>query len=206
MREHRPEPDKETVRIRRFQSPEEIRRFSFSDSFGDYAKYRSLYTKRESLEKLASREGTNVTLAVTREDRIVGFGVLEFPEDERRWEAVGEKVMMQVKALEVSRKMRARGIASALLENLLDYPGIAAKIVFLVAYSWTWDLEGAGESVHQYRNKLVALYTKFDFKEYPTNDPNVCLKPENLFMARIGTQVDSETKNAFKWACFGQTP
>ena len=66
---------------------------------------------------------------------------------------------------------------------------IEDKIVFIVAYSWTWDLDYTKESASRHRNKLVNLYAPHGFKEYPTNDPNVTLRPENIFMARIGKSI-----------------
>ncbi len=194
------------VRIFPFCSPERLRTFSFSGSFGTYAKYRSIYTKRESLEKLASKEITNVTVAVEGTGTIIGFAVMDCPEDHGRWTGVGRNAVMQIRALEVIRTLRSRGIASDLLANLLCDPAVEDRILILVAYSWTWDLEGTAETVPGYRNKLIRLYSGFGFKEYPTNDPNVCLKPENIFMARIGSKVGLETKTRFKWACFGQAP
>ena len=201
-----PQEKPEDVRIISFCSPEVIRTFSFSKSFGTYARYKSIYTRRESLEKLASKNGTNVAVAVDPTDTIIGFTVMDTPEDPERWAAVGRDAVIQIKSLEVTRKMRSKGIAPALLTELLADPAIENKILILVAYSWTWDLEGTGKSVPAYRNKLISLYSEFGFKEYPTNDPNVCIKPENLFMARIGSRIGKETKNRFKWACFGQTP
>lgn len=206
MKSNVPQENTENVRIVSFCSPETIRTFSFSESFGTYARYRSIYTRRRSLEKFASKEESHVTVAVDKTDTIIGFAVTDTPEDPERWAAVGRSAVMQIKSLEVTRKMRSKGIASALLKELLCDPAIENKILILVAYSWTWDLEGTGRSVPAYRNKLIALYSGFGFKEYPTNDPNVCLKPENLFMARIGSQIGKETKRRFKWACFGQTP
>jgi len=32
------------------------------------------------------------------------------------------------------------------------------------------------------------------------------LKPENIFMARIGKNVSKELQNQFKWLRFGMTP
>jgi acetoin utilization protein AcuA len=39
--------------------------------------------------------------------------------------------------------------------------------------------------------------------EYQTNEPNICLKPENVFMGRIGKKVSLEGQNDFKWLRFG---
>ena len=73
----------------------------------------------------------------------------------------------------------------------------------MVGYSWTWDLEGTGKTAAQYRELLTRFLTPYDFKRYPTNEPNVSLRPENMFMARIGSEIDGETVKKFKNLLFG---
>ena len=194
------------IRIESFCTPAGIRAWSFHQGFGDYAKYRSIYTRKETLEEMASHVEANVAVALDG-DMIVGFGVLDLPGPEERWRDVGDgRVMMEVKALEVCRAMRGAGLAPAILARLLDYPGIETRIAYLVGYSWTWDLEGGAMTVHQYRAKLMKLYTAFGFKEFQTNDFNICLKPENFFLARVGRDVTPEIRQEFKWICFGLKP
>jgi acetoin utilization protein AcuA len=53
---------------------------------------------------------------------------------------------------------------------------------------------------------LIRLFSAHGFQEYQTNEPNLCLKPENLFMSRVGDQVPEQTRKAFKWLCFGISP
>jgi acetoin utilization protein AcuA len=76
-------------------------------------------------------------------------------------------------------------------------------IVYMVGYSWTWDLDGTGLTAQQYRNMLIRLFSAHGFHEFQTNEPNLCLKPENLFMGRVGSQVSDQMRKAFKWLCFG---
>jgi acetoin utilization protein AcuA len=197
----------EEIRVLPYCTPDRIRNCSFHSGFGEYAKYRSIYTRKETLEEIASHQGANVTVALTPRDRIVGFGVLDWPGPEERWQSVGDgRIMMELEALEVCREMRGAGVASAILRTLLEDPVLEGRIVYLVGYSWTWDLEEAASTVHQYRARLVKLYTDFGFKEYQTNDFNICLKPENFFLARIGNRVSQELRLEFKWICFGQKP
>ena len=68
------------LRIRSFCTPDEIRQLSFDRQFGTHAHYRSLYTKRESLERKAEQPDTSVVLAIADSKRIVGFGVLAYPD------------------------------------------------------------------------------------------------------------------------------
>jgi len=197
---HTPQGD---VRIRPFCTPGEIRALSFDPQFGTHAHYRSLYTKKESLEEKAAQADANVVLAVDETDRIVGFSVLAYPEAQERWAQLQPNVMMEVTAIEVSRSWRRLNIAHRLLGTMLLHPEIEKKIVYMVGYAWTWDLDGEKRSAVQYRQMLIRLFEPFGFIEYETNDPNVCLKPENVFMARIGAEVTKNLQEAFKWLRFG---
>ncbi len=192
--------------IRDYSTPEAIRSLEFDDQFGTYAHYKSLYTKRESLENIAKFGDTNVVLAIADNRRIIGFGVLAYPESGERWEKLGPEMMMEIKALEVSRNWRTAKVARQILELLLSSPIIEDKIIYLVGYSWTWDLDGTELSIQQYRSMLVHLYESFGFEEYQTNEPNICLKPENFFMGRIGKNVSKEMVKNFKWLRFDIYP
>jgi acetoin utilization protein AcuA len=61
-------------------------------------------------------------------------------------------------------------------------------------------------SAPQYRQMMANLFEPFGFQEYQTNEPNICLRPENIFMARIGKRVPKEVQNQFKWLRFGMPP
>lgn len=194
------------LRIRCGCTPAEIRGYIFDKQFGSYAHFRSLYTKRETLEKIASHEGADVTVALTEADSIVGFGVLDYPASHERWAQLGEKRMMEVKAIEVCRDWRAARVADGILSMLLQHPRLEEMVVYMVGYSWTWDLDGTGLSAQKYRNILLHLFARHGFVEMQTNEPNICLKPENIFMARTGRLVSEEMLKKFKWLRFGLDP
>lgn len=195
-----------TIRFRSFCAADEIRRYTFSPQFGAHATYRSLYTKRESLEKNAENPDTNVSLALSEDDLIVGFGVLAYPGSGDRWADLQPQAMMEVKAIEVCRAWRSHGIGKGILEMLMCHPLKEDKIIYMVGYSWTWDLDGKKKTAQKYRQMLIRLFEPFGFLEYQTNEPNICLKPENLFMGRVGSRVAPETEKGFKWLRFGMTP
>ena len=195
-----------SIRIRPFFSVRDIRQLTFHPQFGTHAQYKSLYTRRESLEQIARQPGTNVSLAVVEGRRIVGFGVLAYPEATERWAVLQPRVMMEVKAIEVARDWRSIGVANKILSVLVGQPSIEDKIAYMVGYSWTWDLDGTRQSAQRYRQMLIRLFEPFGFIEYQTNEPNICLKAENLFMGRVGSRVDEETNQAFKWLRFGIDP
>ncbi len=194
------------LRIRAFCRPEDIRKLIFDRQFGTHAHYRSLYTKRESLEHKAEQPDTSVVLAIADSTHIVGFGVLAYPDQEERWAGLHPHVMMEVNAIEVSRQWRSRKIAKGIIQMMMVHPLIEEKIGYFVGYSWTWDLDGNRMSAQQYRQMMANLFEPFGFQEYQTNEPNICLRPENIFMARIGENVSKEVQNQFKWLRFGMTP
>jgi acetoin utilization protein AcuA len=194
------------IRIRSFCSAGDIASLQFNSQFGTHAQYKSLYTRKESLEQIAAQPDTNVTLALVDEQIIVGFGVLAYPEPSERWAALQPRVMMEVKAIEVARDWRSKKIAGRILEALTGGAQIEEKIVYMVGYSWTWDLDGTRKTAQQYRQMLIRLFEPFGFIEYQTNEPNICLKSENLFMGRVGKRVDESTGQAFKWLRFGIDP
>jgi acetoin utilization protein AcuA len=192
--------------IRAFCTPEELRSFTFDQQFGVHAQYKSLYTKRGSLEEMAAQRDANVVVALAGGNHIIGFGVLANPEEDERWARLGSEIIVEIKALEVSRSWRSAKVARGILQMLLSHPRIENKIVYLVGYSWTWDLDGTGKSAQQYRKMLVHLYEAFGFREYQTNEPNICLKPENFFMGRIGKYVKQKVISQFKWLRFDIYP
>ncbi|MFZ0242325.1 MAG: hypothetical protein WAL90_11830 [Desulfobacterales bacterium] len=195
-----------TVTIRSFCGAAEIRQTTLSPQFSSYAQFRSLYTRRQSLEDHAAQPDTNVTLALTGGNLIVGFGVLAYPDAGERWAELEPRVMMEVKAIETCRDWRSGGLAKSILSMLLTHPFVEDKIVYMVGYSWTWDLDGTKKTAQQYSRMLIRLFEPFGFVELQTNEPNIGLRPENLFMGRIGRNVSAQVQNDFKWLRFGMRP
>ena len=195
-----------TIQIRSFCTPDEIRSYRFDDQFGSHAQYKSIYTKRETLEKHAAKPDANVVLALTESQQIVGFGVFSHPDTDERWSGLGPGMMLEVKAVEVSRSLRSCKIAGDMGCLMVDHPRIEQMIAYMVGYSWTWDLDGSGLTAQQYRNLLIRLFSPHGFIELQTNEPNICLKPENLFMGRIGSEIADQVRQDFKWLRFGVSP
>ena len=198
--------DRGGVRFRSFCSADEIRQYDFDSEFNTGSEYKSLYTRRESLEDNSRHPETNVVLALAPPQTIIGFGVLAYPEPGERWVELGAGVMMEVKAIEVARSWRWTGIASRILNMVVDHPQIEDKIFYMVGYSWTWDLKGTRKTAQEYRAMLVHLFEQQGFQVFETNEPNVCLKPENVLMCRLGDNISREMKDSFKWLRFGLRP
>lgn len=186
-----------------FASPDEIKGLSFDKQFSQHRGFRSLFTRRTSLMKRAAEEDANVVLAVTDKENIIGFGVLAYPESDQRWSRLEPRVMMEVKAIEVARDWRQMGVGRALVKGMLSHPDAEAKILYLVGFTWTWDLEGTKITTSQYRNMMIRLFQPFQFSERKTNEPNICLDADNLFLCRIGKDIDDRLAEDFKWLSFG---
>jgi len=185
-----------TVIISAFSTPEHIAALEFVQEYTKYARYRSIVSQKETLIRAASQPDSNVSLAFTPKGKIVGFGILEYPPSEERWHRVGERMMMEISVVEVGRPWRALGLSKKILECLMAHPSREEKILYMVGYSWTWDLEKIPVMV--YRDLLVHLFSAQGFQTFQTNDPNIMMRPENLFMARIGAHVPEETKERFR--------
>lgn len=193
--------DKGPVTLRSFCGPDEILAFEFDDSFTRFAQYDPIISSKKSLAQKAQEPDANVTLAfLPGKSAIIGFAVLAYPDPDERWVRVGEKVMMEVRGIEVSRPWRGRGLAGALVELLIDHPLAEDRIIYMVGYSWTWDLEGM--PAMKYRDMMIRLFSHFGFQVFQTNEPNVMMHPENLFMARIGENIAEETVRRFKMVRF----
>jgi len=188
------------VIINSFCSPDDIASLSFIKAYTKYARYRSIVSKKETLIKAALQPDTNVTLAFTPDGKIIGFGILEYPHPGERWQRVGDRIMMEVAVIEIGRPWRSLGISKEILRFLVDHPLREGRIFYMVGYSWTWDLEGI--SAMDYRNMLISIFSHQGFKTFQTNEPNIMMRPENLFMARIGVNISEEIRKRFKLVRF----
>lgn len=190
------------VKICSFCSPDEIAPLTLPKTVLEYARYSPIITQKKSLAAAASKPDANVTIAYTADGDIIGFSILQPPDPDERWIRVGERLMMEVSVVEVSRAWRSHGIARKLLDLVIDHPFIEDRIFYMVGYSWTWDLEEAGLPVMEYRNMMTHLFSRYGFSIYQTNEPNILLRPENLFMARIGTNLSQDVQRRFKMVLF----
>jgi acetoin utilization protein AcuA len=172
------------------------------DSFTRYARYSPIISRKESLLAAAALPDANIVLAATEARQIVGYSILRYPFGDERWIRVGPRMVMEVAVIEVNRQWRGVGLARPMLGLLVDHPLEARRIFYMVGYSWTWDLEGAGISAGQYRQMMIRLFASQGFRTFQTNEPNVMMRPENLFMARIGAEISPEVEKRFKLVRF----
>ena len=186
------------ITIKSFCSPDDIASLSLKDTFVESSNYNPILSKKESLITASLQQDANVTIAYTDDRKIVGISILQYPSPEERWVKIENRVMMEVSVIEVATKWRSKGISKKLFELLFEHPLKEDRIIYMVGYSWTWDVAGTDISVIEYRNMLINLFSHFEFRIYPTNDPNVMFRPENLFMARIGGNISENVQMKFK--------
>ncbi len=179
-----------------------LKNLTLSSHFTRHGPYCSIFTQKQTLEHIAEKGGS-ITLALLDHRVIIGYAVLSYPDPAERWAKSGEGVAMELKAIEVVREFRNQGIGRRLLDRLFSDSELDEKIVYLTAYAWTWDLEHSGLSAQAYRNLLISLYTGVGFIACSTNEPNVCLRPENIFMVRVGKTVSQQAREKFKQLRFG---
>lgn len=194
--------DRGPIIISTFCDPEHLSTLTFKNTFTKYARYNPIISRIESLVNTAKKDNTNVTVGYTPENAIVGFCILEDPKPEDRWIRVGQGLIMEISVIEVRRQWRSTKIARELLRLVVEDPVNEHRILYMVGYSWTWDLDEKSMKVMEYRDMMVNLFSKFGFQIFQTNEPNVMMRPENLFMARIGADVSEDIKKKFKYVRF----
>lgn len=191
------------VTIRSHCPPGSFSMLVLDEGIGHFAHYSSIIQKLEVFERIASTEGGNVTLAILSGRRIVSYGACWYPDESERWAALG-KLLYEMGALEVSRKFRGLGLARGIIRLIMeDQEFFDRKIAYMKGYSWHWDLDGSGLTMAQYRNMMIRLMKPYGFQEYPTNEPNIAMREENLFLARIGERVSQEDRRRFRNLLFG---
>ncbi|MFH1982836.1 MAG: hypothetical protein ABIL58_13420 [Pseudomonadota bacterium] len=186
------------ISLTSFCRPEDIRLLAFKRAFGTHPHYNPIVSKKQSLIQAAGDADANVTIAAADDGDIVGFGILAYPHPEERWHRVGDRIMMEVAVIEVSRPWRSMGLSQKILAMVLDHPLKEDRIIYMVGYSWTWDLDGSAMATMDYREMMIHLFSVFGFKVLQTNEPNVMLRPENLFMVRIGKNISEEIRIRLK--------
>ncbi len=194
--------DGQRIEFRSHLAPKAFADLGFVFETMDSSVYRPIYHRKESLGQMAAGGG-RVAAALLNGRTIIGFAVLDRPNPEERWARLDAETVLELKAVEVFRPFRGHGVARRLLSGLLADSGIEDTIIYLTTYVWIWDLKSSGLTAAAYRDMLLALYRPFGFVRQRTNEPNICLQPENLFMVREGRHVPLEIKESFKLLRFG---
>ncbi len=190
------------VLVRDRVAPQELEDMELDPGIGVFSAYRSILTSKDSLAKAAARPQSNLCLSLYEDKRIVGYCVLRPPEEGERWTGLKPPIMFEVFG-ETARGWRDHKLMGPMLNLVVNQPANDERILYIVGYSWTWDLDYTKKSLQEYRDTLIHLLGRLDFKQYPTNEPNIGLRAENLFMARVGEAVPKTTVKAFHNLLFG---
>lgn len=169
---------------------------------GSFAHYSSIIQKLEVFERIASGREGRVVLALVEPKTVVAYAACWYPDRSERWSKLGD-LMYEMGAIEVSRNFRHLGIAETLVSLIMEDAFFEEKIAYMNGFSWHWDLDGNGLTIVQYRNLMLQILKKHGFKECYTNEPNIALREENLFMVRVGSRVSTEDQKRFRNLRFG---
>jgi len=175
---------------------------SLDSGLGNFAHYSSIIQRLDVLDKIASGKDGRVTLAVKDEIVVVGYVTWSYPDKSERWSKLGD-LMYELAAIEVSRNYRHLHIGRTMIAAVLEDSFFEEKITYMNGFSWHWDLDGTGLTMSEYRRVMIRLLRGFGFKEQFTNEPNIALREENLFMARIGSKVSEDDQKRFRNLRFG---
>ncbi|MCB2189117.1 MAG: hypothetical protein KQJ78_22075 [Deltaproteobacteria bacterium] len=179
------------VQLRTYVRDEELARYRLDLGIGVFSRYRSILTSLPSLMEQASHPDTNLCLALHEGDTIVGYAVLRQPPPGERWGEMKPPLMYELFG-ENARGWRGLGLMKPMIHLVVNDPANDDRIIYIVGYSWHWDLDETGKDTQAYRETIIHLLTPLGFKQYPTNEPNVSLRPENLFMVRLGKNLEGD--------------
>jgi acetoin utilization protein AcuA len=182
--------------------PELFNGLRMDPGLGNFAHYTSIIQRLDAFQEIAGRKDGRVTLAIREERIVIGYVACWYPDQTERWSKLGE-LMYELAAIEVSRNFRHLRLGGRMIGALLGDPFFEEKIAYMNGFSWHWDLDGTGLTMSQYRRVMIRLLSGFGFQEVYTNEPNIALREENLFMARIGTKVSVEEQGRFRNLRFG---
>jgi len=196
----RPEEDKEHIdaeQVRIYEapggklllarrcSPELVERLRADDGLRAFA--RRPEREHQLLLSIARQPQSSLTLAYTLSGEIVGQVTLAPASPQ--WQEVPDVCEV---AIEVSSGWRRRGIAHRLLRYTFDLQDLERKVIIGLGLTWHWDFEEAGLSRFQYRAMIERLFAAYGFVEYLTSEANIRMDPANIFLARLGSQVERE--------------
>ncbi len=182
--------------------PDLINGLELDSGLGHFSHYSSIIQKLDVFEKIASSKDGKVALALVREKIIVGYVTGSYPDRTERWSKLGD-LMYELATIEVSRNFRGLNLSSALVGSVMRDDWFEDKIAYMNGFSWHWDLDGNQVTMAQYRKLMLNLMKKFGFQENYTNEPNIAIREENIFMARIGSRVSAEDHQRFRNLRFG---
>ncbi len=182
--------------------PDLFPHLELDDGLGKFSHYSSIIKKLEVFEQVASGRDGKVAIGLVGDKTLSAYAACWYPPRGDRWSKL-EDLMYEMGALEVSRNFRGMGLATKLFAALMEDDFFEDKIAYMNGFSWHWDLDGSGLTMHQYRSMMLKLLRAHGFQECYTNEPNVAIREENFFMVRIGSRVSEEDRRRFRNLRFG---
>lgn len=173
-----------------------VQELDFDPGLGIFPQYRSIIRSKETLVSITELEDANVVLALAVK-AIVGYICFACPDPQERWGKDHLPVFYELGSIEVSRNWRRLGIARAMVEAAMSDEWLEDRIVLLTGFAWHWDLEGTGLDKIGYREMLMHIFERHDFRQYYTNDPDIMMDLANLLMARMGKRVSDADRDRF---------
>ena len=177
-------------------------RLKLDSGIGNFAHYSSIIQKLDVFDKVASQSDGRVSIALLNETTVIGYLACWIPEQTERWSKLGG-LMYEMGAIEVSRNFRKMGIAHTMVDLTIAGEFFDRRITYMNGFLWHWDLDGSGLSKFEYRKMMLKFLDNWCFHEFYTNEPNIGLRQENLFMARIGSKVTERDRQRFRDLRFG---
>jgi len=157
--------------------------------------FRSPAVQKEALIEIADLPEGMIYIA-RQYSEIVGYVTFHYPEGYSRWSR--HPYILELGAIEISPQWRKRGIAERLLKEVFRNPVMEDFIVITTEFCWHWDLERSGLGLFNYQKMLEKLFGTTDLKRRATDDPDVTENPANVFMARIGKNVEDTDVKMFE--------
>lgn len=149
----------------------------------------------QALERICELPLGRVYIARHR-NTIIGYVAFHQPDDYQYWGRHDKLVEMG--AVEVSRKWRRCHIATGLVEYIFSHSNWGKYIIIGFHCYRHWDLNGTSLNLWQYRDMLHRLMTRVDFEPAFTTLYDILEHPANMLMARRGTKVSSDDWLLFK--------
>lgn len=191
------------IRVRENSPPEFIASLQLDEGMGSFAAPHYPPSRElKALQRIAKGEGSNVIVAYTEDEKMVGFVAIAPPSAAERWGKLSGEGLIEAMAIEVSRGWRSMGIANKMMQSGLSDPFFDDKIVICTGYSWHWDLDSTALTKEDYRRMLLEYLEKAGFEYYETDEPNVGLDKYNFLTARIGPRVGRELYDRFERLLF----
>ena len=199
------ETPKGLVTIRSHCPPDFFSTLKLDSGLGDFAHYSSLIKRLDILAQIVLSKDGKVVVAVVPsggKDVVIAYTASYYPGPRERWAALGE-LMYEMAIIEVSRNYRGLHLSSIIFKTIMDDDFFEDKVAYMNGFSWHWDLDGSGLTMAEYRRMMHGLLRANGFQEYPTNEPNIAIREENLFMARVGSRVSEKDRRRFQNLLFG---